>query len=62
MVLSYSQHKGVPSSCFADSEYFVEKMQLQDPQGLPVTLQPNAGSVGTPTPAATPAASATVGK
>jgi hypothetical protein len=62
MVLSYSQHKGVPSSCFADSEYFVEKMQLQDPQGLPVTLQPSAGSVSTPTPAATPAASATVGK
>jgi hypothetical protein len=62
MVLSYSQHKGVPSSCFADSEYFVERMQLQDPQGLPVTLQPSAGSVSTPTPAATPAASATVGK
>ena len=46
MVLSYSQHKGVPGTCFADSEYFVEKVQIQEPQlspltpQLPVTLQP----------------------
>jgi hypothetical protein len=29
MVLTYSQHKGVPSSCFGDTEYFIEKMQVQ---------------------------------
>jgi hypothetical protein len=28
MVLTYSQHKGVPSSCFGDTEYFIEKMQV----------------------------------
>ena len=26
LVLTYAQHKGVPSSCFGDTEYFVEKM------------------------------------
>jgi hypothetical protein len=28
VVLSYAQHKGVPSSCFGDTEYFVEKVQV----------------------------------
>jgi hypothetical protein len=27
VVLGYAQHKGVPSSCFGDTEYFVEKVQ-----------------------------------
>jgi hypothetical protein len=26
VVLSYEQHKGLPSSCFGDTEYFVEKV------------------------------------
>jgi hypothetical protein len=26
--LSYAQHKGVPSSCFGDTEYFIEKVQV----------------------------------
>ncbi len=28
VVLTYAQHKGVPSSCFGESEYFVEKVQV----------------------------------
>ena len=28
LILTYSQHKGVPSSCFGDTEYFVEGMQI----------------------------------
>ena len=28
VVLSYSQHKGVPGSCFGDTEYFIEKLQV----------------------------------
>jgi len=28
VVLVYAQHKGVPSSCFGDTEYFIEKVQL----------------------------------
>lgn len=28
LVLKYSQHKGVPSSCFGDTEYFVEGFEV----------------------------------
>ncbi|UGQ49192.1 hypothetical protein [Massilia endophytica] len=28
VVLSYAQHKGVPSSCFGETEYFIEKVQV----------------------------------
>jgi hypothetical protein len=29
VVLSYSQHKGVPSQCFGETEYFITKVQVQ---------------------------------
>ncbi|MBM4261110.1 MAG: hypothetical protein FJ145_06655 [Deltaproteobacteria bacterium] len=28
VTLSYAQHKGVPSSCFGETEYFIDKVQL----------------------------------
>ena len=28
IVLTYSQHKALPTSCFGDTEYFAEKMAL----------------------------------
>ena len=28
VVLSYAQHKGIPSSCFGDSQYFVERVLI----------------------------------
>ena len=28
LVLTYAQHKGIPTSCFGDTEYFVEKMAI----------------------------------
>jgi len=28
VVLSYAQHKGVPTSCFGDTEYFVERVTV----------------------------------
>jgi lysophospholipid acyltransferase (LPLAT)-like uncharacterized protein len=28
VVLNYSQHKGVPGSCFGDSEYFIDKLTI----------------------------------
>lgn len=28
MSLSYSQHIGIPSTCFGDTEYFIEKVQV----------------------------------
>jgi hypothetical protein len=27
--LTYSQHKGVPSACFGETEYFIDKVTLQ---------------------------------
>jgi hypothetical protein len=29
VVLTYAQRKGVPSSCFGDTQYFVEKMRVE---------------------------------
>jgi hypothetical protein len=28
MILTYAQHKGVPSNCFGDTEYFIERVQV----------------------------------
>lgn len=28
VLLSYAQHKGVPSSCFGETEYFIEKVAV----------------------------------
>jgi hypothetical protein len=28
VVLSYAQHKGVPTSCFGETEYYVSKVQV----------------------------------
>lgn len=28
VVLTYDQHKGIPTTCFGDTEYFVEKVTL----------------------------------
>jgi len=28
VVLSYSQHKGIPGSCFGDTEYFIDKLAV----------------------------------
>ena len=30
MVLSYDQHKGIPGSCFGDTEYFVESIAVSN--------------------------------
>ncbi|RFP15745.1 MULTISPECIES: hypothetical protein [unclassified Duganella] len=29
VVLSYAQHKGVPSQCFGETEYYITKVQVQ---------------------------------
>jgi hypothetical protein len=28
VVLSYAQHKGIPTTCFGDTEYFVERVSV----------------------------------
>jgi hypothetical protein len=35
--LSYAQHKGIPTTCFGETEYFVEKVSSAGPQGSPAT-------------------------
>jgi hypothetical protein len=65
--LRYEQHKGVPTSCFGDTEYFVvDVVPAATPTGFPIgvpgapeapggtTTPPAAGAPGT-TPAPTPA-------
>jgi hypothetical protein len=47
--LTYSQHRGVPTSCFAETEYYVEKVEVVSP---PVA-QPTSGMSVAP-PAAVP--------
>jgi hypothetical protein len=29
VVLTYAQHKGVPSQCFGETEYYITKVQIQ---------------------------------
>ncbi len=29
VILSYSQHKGVPTQCFGETEYYITKVQIQ---------------------------------
>jgi hypothetical protein len=31
VILRYAQHKGLPGSCFGDTEYFVSQVQIQSP-------------------------------
>jgi hypothetical protein len=50
--LHYTEHPGVPSTCFADTRYFVDRVTVMDPNPSPWPAEP-----ATPAPAA-PAASA----
>lgn len=47
--LSYSQHRGVPTNCFAETEYFVEKVEVVPP---PPVAQPTSGLSVAPPPVA----------
>lgn len=31
VLISYAQHKGVPTQCFGETEYYAERVQLQQP-------------------------------
>ena len=48
VVLYYQQHKFLPTSCFGETEYFVESVrELAEPSGLPVPAVPQ-GQLQTP--------------
>ncbi|MFL5562360.1 MAG: hypothetical protein ACJ79K_12880 [Gemmatimonadaceae bacterium] len=51
--LSYEQHRGVPTTCFGETEYFVTAARsVDDPQFAPPTPPAQAAPVATPAPAA----------
>ncbi len=51
--LHYTEHPGVPSNCFADTRYFVDRLTVTDP--LPSLSTPIPGSAApAPPPAAAP--------
>jgi hypothetical protein len=33
--ISYTQHKGVPTTCFGETEYYVDKVSVSGPQTAP---------------------------
>jgi hypothetical protein len=33
--ISYAQHKGVPTTCFGETEYYVDKVSVSGPQTAP---------------------------
>jgi len=62
--LHYTEHPGVPTSCFADTRYFVDNVSITDNEpGTPGTALPDAPprpyipeskGPGSPTPAPAP--------
>jgi hypothetical protein len=48
--LHYTEHPGVPSTCFADTRYFVDRVTVMDSNPMPT-----GGAPATPTPTPTPA-------
>jgi hypothetical protein len=50
----YTEHPGIPSTCFADTRYFVDRVTVTDP--LPPLTAPVPATGAPPQPAAPPAA------
>jgi hypothetical protein len=62
VALTYEQHKGVPSSCFGETEYFATTVRRADDGSVPATMPggvpataPTPGTPAPPPPATTPA-------
>jgi hypothetical protein len=45
--LHYQEHRGLPSSCFGDTAYFVDSVQAVDPPA-PMPVSPGPGGVAPP--------------
>lgn len=50
--LHYTEHRGVPTSCFAETSYFVDRVTLKDssPPGAPAADVSGTGSSSAPKP------------
>ena len=60
VVLHYRQHKLIPSSCFGETEYFIDS--VRELEGAPSLQQPSVQQGSLPAPADQPAASAPAGQ
>jgi hypothetical protein len=61
IVLSYAQHKFIPTACFGETEYFVTSARALDEQPVspaPVVVAPPLTSAATPATPITPATTA----
>jgi hypothetical protein len=53
--ITYKEHRGIPTSCFGETNYFVSNVRLVDQSPLlPAPLPPAAPTTTTPSPAPTP--------
>jgi hypothetical protein len=48
--LHYTEHPGVPSTCFADTRYFVDRVTVMDPNPSPWPAAPMPAGPGTSMP------------
>ena len=57
VAIDYKQHRGIPFSCFGETEYFVDNVRVVDPitfpQGAPAAPTPGASGTALPAPAGT---------
>jgi hypothetical protein len=56
--LHYSEHRGLPTSCFGETDYFVKRVEVLGPPPFlqqPSTLPGSPGAPSLPPPTGTPA-------
>jgi H+/Cl- antiporter ClcA len=49
-VLHYREHRGIPTTCFGETSYFVDSIKVGHPPALSVQIAPAAAPTGAPTP------------
>jgi hypothetical protein len=54
--LHYTEHPGIPTNCFADTRYFVDKVTVTDNETGTGPVPPPPASAPAPTPAPAPGA------
>jgi hypothetical protein len=52
--IHYSEHPGLPTNCFGETDYFADRVEVVTP---PPAVQPSSGVSVVPAPSASPAAS-----
>jgi hypothetical protein len=50
VILHYREHRGIPTTCFGETSYFVDSVRIGHPPALSVQLAPAAEQTAAPTP------------